>query len=654
MQAAEKTYMDFEVTTTNPGGHSSRPGPTNAIYDLARIVDRLAAFRFPPKTNEITKAYFKAAGAITPAPAGPAMLRYADDPDDKEAYELLASNPEYVGQVGTTCVATMLRGGHAPNALPQSATVDINCRVFPGESVEYVQSTLTKVIDDPKAQIKLIYQPVPSDASPLREDVMKALRKAIDLRAPGLPIVPSMSAGATDSLYFRNAGVPSYGVGGLFISPKDSFSHGLNERIPVASIDGAVVQWRSLIRDLVALERVPAGPTRSGIVPGACRYRPAATTIAAPANIRAPGTVCQTIQSMHAPHTMRHVFEGRNRRRRREPERLGDEVLAGPAVKSQAARSRSSRARRCATQPRAARAPAPRAVSSRNQNTIEAVVSVAAMTRTITTTMAQHTAAASAASPARLAKPEAVGFRITSTPARPARIAAQTCHVRLLAQEQRGEGHDEQRRAQRDRIGVRKAHAGERPHEAPEHQDREHRPGQVHRDAARAQLRQAPGDGIAQEHEGQRARAAQAGDLHRRVGRREVLHQRVHDREDADGGDHQHDAAQPVAWSVIGRRQALEQELGENGEARQVLVVGTVGVAAIGERGDDHAPAVRQLGMNDLREGVVGVADLALVARALRETAAHETVARDGRAAEPARGCSPRRVRRTGRIRRRA
>ena len=140
--------------------------------------------------------------------------------------------------------------GHAPNALPQSATVGINCRVFPGESVEYVQSTLAKVIDDPKAQIKLIYQPVPSDASPLREDVMKALRKAIDLRAPGLPIVPSMSAGATDSLHFRNAGVPSYGVGGTFMSPKDSFAHGLNERVPVATIDGALVQWRSLIRDL--------------------------------------------------------------------------------------------------------------------------------------------------------------------------------------------------------------------------------------------------------------------------------------------------------------------------------------------------------------------------------------------------------------------
>jgi carboxypeptidase PM20D1 len=250
MQAAEKMYLDFEVTFTNPGGHSSRPGPTNAIADLARAIDRLAAFRFPARLSELTKAYFEAAGPITPGRSGEMMLRYARDPADKEAYDYLYAQPEYVGQLGTTCVPTMLRGGHAPNALPQSATVGINCRVFPGETAESVQSTLSKAIDDPKAQVRMVYDPVPSDASPLREDVMKALRKAIDLRAPGLPIVPSMSAGATDSLYFRNAGVPSYGVGGLFMSAKDSFSHGLNERIPVASIDGAVIQWRSLIRAL--------------------------------------------------------------------------------------------------------------------------------------------------------------------------------------------------------------------------------------------------------------------------------------------------------------------------------------------------------------------------------------------------------------------
>jgi carboxypeptidase PM20D1 len=250
VQAAEKTYMDFEVTYTDAGGHSSRPGPNNPIYGLARALGKVAVFHFPARTNELTKAYFKAAGAITPAPVGPAMLRYAENPADREVYALLASHPEYVGQLGTTCVATTVRGGHAPNALPQSATANINCRVFPGETPDEVRSTLVSVIDDPKAQVKLLGEPVPSDPSPLREDVMNALRRAVDLRAPGLPIVPSMSAGATDSLHFRNAGVPSYGVGGTFMHPKDSFAHGLNERVPVATIDGAVIQWRSLIRDL--------------------------------------------------------------------------------------------------------------------------------------------------------------------------------------------------------------------------------------------------------------------------------------------------------------------------------------------------------------------------------------------------------------------
>jgi acetylornithine deacetylase/succinyl-diaminopimelate desuccinylase-like protein len=250
LQAAEKTYMDFQVSFTNPGGHSSRPGPTNAIHDMARAITRVAAFHFPARSSELTQAYFRAAGPITPAPAGPAMLRYADNPADAEAYNILASHAEYVGQLGTTCVATQAKAGHAPNALPQSAMVNINCRVFPGESVESVRSTLVTVIDDPRAQVTVVGHPTPSDASPLRDDVMKAVRTAIDLRAPGLPIVPSMSAGATDSLYFRNIGVPSYGVSGIFMHPKDSFAHGLNERVPVATIDGAVIQWRSMLREL--------------------------------------------------------------------------------------------------------------------------------------------------------------------------------------------------------------------------------------------------------------------------------------------------------------------------------------------------------------------------------------------------------------------
>lgn len=250
LQAAEKTYVDFEITFTNPGGHSSRPSSDNAIYRLARAIDHIAEFKFPRQATELTRAYFRAAGPLKSGEEGAAMSRYAENPDDAEAIALLSSDPEYVGQLGTTCVATMLQGGHARNGLPQRATVNVNCRVFPGVSVESVQETLMRVVDDPTAHFAIIGNAVPSDASPLREDVMKAVRKAVDLRAPGLPIVPSMSAGATDSLFFRNVGVPSYGVSGIFMHPKDEFTHGLNERVPLATFDGALIQWRSLLKDL--------------------------------------------------------------------------------------------------------------------------------------------------------------------------------------------------------------------------------------------------------------------------------------------------------------------------------------------------------------------------------------------------------------------
>lgn len=250
LQAAEKTYADFQVTFTSPGGHSSRPGPGNPIYALATALGRLAAYRFPPQQSELTREFFRAVGELTPGELGAAMRRYAEDPTDAEAVARLAAEPEFVGQLGTTCVATVVQAGHAANALPQSATATVNCRIFPGVTVESVLRTLTEVVADPAAQLSVVGDPVESDASPLRADVMAALRRAIDLRHPGLRIVPSMSAGATDSMYYRNLGVPSYGVSGLFMKPSDDFAHGLNERIPVDSIDGALLQWHSLISDL--------------------------------------------------------------------------------------------------------------------------------------------------------------------------------------------------------------------------------------------------------------------------------------------------------------------------------------------------------------------------------------------------------------------
>lgn len=251
LQAAEKTYADFEISLTDPGGHSSRPGATNAIYGLAQIIDRIAAYTFPAQVDELTRAYFLATGKQTAGPLGQAMIAFAKDPTDQAAIATLRADPEYVGQTGTTCVATMLNGGHALNALPQKASVFVNCRIFPGVSPEAVMATLKTVAADPKATIARIQPAVPaSPSSPLRPDVMAALRKGLDLSYKGLEIIPQMSVGATDSLYFRTKGVPSYGVVGMFMNPDDDFMHGLNERMPIASLDPALLMMHSMVVDL--------------------------------------------------------------------------------------------------------------------------------------------------------------------------------------------------------------------------------------------------------------------------------------------------------------------------------------------------------------------------------------------------------------------
>ncbi len=251
IQAAEKVYADFTLTVTDPGGHSSRPGKTNAINQLVRALQRVADYRFPAMQNEITRAYFKASAANAAAPLGEAMTRFLADPNDAQAIETLSDSREYIGQVRTTCIATMLAGGHAQNALPQRATANINCRIFPGTPVASVRDTLAKVIDD--AGVKISQEGLPSvegEASPLRPDVMAAVTKAVHALHPKLAIVPNMSAGATDSMHFRALGIPSYGVSGLYMKASDEFSHGLNERAPVAAIDGALAHWDSLLRDL--------------------------------------------------------------------------------------------------------------------------------------------------------------------------------------------------------------------------------------------------------------------------------------------------------------------------------------------------------------------------------------------------------------------
>ncbi|MDX3909854.1 MAG: M20/M25/M40 family metallo-hydrolase [Sphingobium sp.] len=250
LQAGEKTYADFEIAITDAGGHSSAPTATNPIYRLAKVLDRIASYQFAPMANELTRASMRAGSRRIAGEAGAAMARYAANPQDAEAAAVLSSKPELVGQIRTTCVATMLSGGHALNALPQRATVSVNCRIFPGVSIESVKAELTKVIADDSATITTLGEPLASDASPLRKDVIAAVTKAVQARYPGLEVTPSMISGATDSLYFRASDVPSYGVSSLFQKASDGFAHGLNERVPVDGIPGALQQWDIMLKML--------------------------------------------------------------------------------------------------------------------------------------------------------------------------------------------------------------------------------------------------------------------------------------------------------------------------------------------------------------------------------------------------------------------
>lgn len=242
LQGAEKYYVSFELTTHNPGGHSSQPRADNAIYELADALETLKDYRFPVMWNDWTLGSFRASAKVTPGPLGAAMAKFAANPRDGAAADVLSANPLIVGKLRTTCVATMLRGGHAENALPQSATATVNCRVFPGVPVSDVQATLQRLAGE-KVEVKLIGHPHPSDPSPMRPDVVAAVTRAVHAGYPGVPIVPEMAAYATDGSIFRAAGIPTYGVSSLFIKGSDEFSHGLNERISTDAFYAGLEHW---------------------------------------------------------------------------------------------------------------------------------------------------------------------------------------------------------------------------------------------------------------------------------------------------------------------------------------------------------------------------------------------------------------------------
>jgi len=250
LEAAEKTYASFDLTIRNPGGHSSMPRADNAIYELATILKNIEVYRFPVRSNEITRRYFEMMADTSDGELADAMRRFARYPLDEEASDFLYRHPSQVGITRTTCVATMIDGGHAPNALPQSATATVNCRIFPGVEIAEVEDTLRRVADNDSLEIQVQGTPTAGPASELREEVVSAVTKAVHARYPDIPIIPAMVPWGTDGKYVRIAGIPTFGVIGLFLRDEDEFSHGLNERVPVKSFFGALEHWYVILHEL--------------------------------------------------------------------------------------------------------------------------------------------------------------------------------------------------------------------------------------------------------------------------------------------------------------------------------------------------------------------------------------------------------------------
>jgi len=250
IQAAEKTYATWEITVRNPGGHSSRPRPDNAIYDLADAIRKIQSYQFPVQWSDMTLDYFLVTGNKLGGELGEAMIAFANNPRDRAAGDRLARESSYVGTTRTTCVVTMLSAGHAENALPQSATATVNCRIFPGTLVEDVEQTLKNVVDNDGIEFVLLGEPIESPISELREDVAAAVSNAIHSRYPDVQVITYMESGGTDGMHFRRAGIPTWAVSGVFMDPDDMYAHGLNERVPIDTFYNALDHWSMIIRQL--------------------------------------------------------------------------------------------------------------------------------------------------------------------------------------------------------------------------------------------------------------------------------------------------------------------------------------------------------------------------------------------------------------------
>ena len=245
VQTTEKLFQSFWLEVTNKGGHSSLPSKDNAIYRLADGLARLEKFDFPVHLNDTTRAYFEQLAKLTPGQDGQDMKAAVAASPDAAAIERLSTRPAYNAQLRTTCVATRLEGGHADNALPQLARAMVNCRIVPGETPDQVRDVLVKALADSQIAVKPDRLDTPSDPSPLTKELSSAIGKVAPKFWPGTPLLPIMSAGATDGRFLRNAGIPTYGHSGLAGDMFDNRAHGKDERVAVTSFfDGVEYQYQ--------------------------------------------------------------------------------------------------------------------------------------------------------------------------------------------------------------------------------------------------------------------------------------------------------------------------------------------------------------------------------------------------------------------------
>ncbi|NUO65737.1 MAG: M20/M25/M40 family metallo-hydrolase [Gemmatimonadaceae bacterium] len=255
VQTSEKLYQSYTLAVTNPGGHSSMPTPENAIVRLADALGRVGRFAFPVHVTETTRGYLAKQATLEPAGSelAPAMRAIvANEHDAAAAAKLSAASPFYNAQLRTTCVPTMLSGGHAENALPQTARAVVNCRIMPGETPAQTQATLVKVIADDSVRVTPIDSATPADPSPLSPAVMDPVERVTARLWPGVVVIPVLETGATDGYYLRAAGIPTYGMAGVFIDVDDFRAHGKDERILVKSFYDGVEYVYQLVKEYAA------------------------------------------------------------------------------------------------------------------------------------------------------------------------------------------------------------------------------------------------------------------------------------------------------------------------------------------------------------------------------------------------------------------